>query len=69
MVSRWNPQGSALLEAVPGEAEVGHTVPVALIGPADTNTTLLRTELARFEPHIDLSDPQTDPAALVAPPR
>ncbi len=68
VVSRWNPQGSALLEAVPGEAEVGHTVPVALIGPADTNTTLLRTELARFEPHIDLSDPQTDPAALVAPP-
>ncbi|WP_280274121.1 hypothetical protein [Nocardia wallacei] len=70
VVARWNPQGSALLESVPvsGAPEVAHSVPVALIGPADTNTTLLRTELARFEPHIDLSEPQTDPAVLVAPP-
>nr|WP_246461411.1 hypothetical protein [Nocardia transvalensis] len=39
-----------------------------MIGAADPDTILLRTELARFEPHIDLSDPLSDPAALVAPP-
>ncbi|RDI46784.1 hypothetical protein [Nocardia mexicana] len=73
VVARWNPQGSALLRAVPGagakRAEPGTPpVIVALIGPGDANTTLLRTELARFEPHIDLSDPLTDPSTLVAPP-
>ncbi|WP_280269663.1 hypothetical protein [Nocardia wallacei] len=71
VVARWNPQGSALLRAVPGaeRAEPGAApVVVALIGPGDANTTLLRTELARFEPHIDLTDPLTDPSALVAPP-
>ncbi|GAB2719328.1 hypothetical protein [Nocardia thraciensis] len=73
VVARWNPQGSALLRAVPRagtEPAANGTPPVivALIGPADANTTLLRTELARFEPHIDLSDPLTDPSTLVAPP-
>ncbi|WP_324194494.1 hypothetical protein [Nocardia blacklockiae] len=68
-MGRWNPQGSALLRAVPtgGQATVSGA-PVTLIGTGDTNTTLLRTELARFEPHIDLTEPVTDPAALVAPP-
>ncbi|WP_227997579.1 hypothetical protein [Nocardia australiensis] len=36
-----------------------------LIGPDDANTTLLRTELARFEPRVDLSDPMADASAAV----
>lgn len=57
VVARWNPQGMALLKAVRG---AGAASTVALIGPDDANTTLLRTELARFEPRIDLTDPMTD---------
>lgn len=60
VVARWNPQGMALLRAV---REPGTAASVALIGPDDANTTLLRTELARFEPHIDLADPVSDPGA------
>ncbi|WP_245716736.1 hypothetical protein [Nocardia mikamii] len=83
VVERWNPQGSALLRAVPAEpgpnsaAPHGSTaadtkpvaaqpVPVTVIGPDDANTTLLRTELSRFEPRVALSDPVTDPATLLA---
>ncbi|MCC3318050.1 hypothetical protein [Nocardia africana] len=83
VVERWNPQGSALLRAVPAEpvpkpAAPGgvtavHTetvaaqpVPVTVIGPDDANTTLLRTELSRFEPRVALTDPVADPATLVA---
>ncbi|MEU8895433.1 hypothetical protein [Nocardia sp. NPDC048505] len=62
VVSRWNPQGAALLTAMRGGAGAAT---VTLIGPDDANTTLLRTELARFEPHIDLTDPMPDPGAAV----
>ncbi|WP_435591145.1 hypothetical protein [Nocardia sp. bgisy118] len=62
VVARWNPQGMALLKAVRG---AGAASTVALIGPDDANTTLLRTELARFEPRIDLTDPMTDANAAV----
>ncbi|PSR68113.1 hypothetical protein C8258_11690 [Nocardia sp. MDA0666] len=41
-------------------------VPVTVIGPDDANTTLLRTELSRFEPRVALTDPVTDPATLLA---
>lgn len=73
VVGRWNPQGAALLRAAgggvvgPGGRANGGT-PTALIGPADANTVLLRTELARFEPHIDLADPMVDDGAFAAPP-
>lgn len=83
VVERWNPQGGALLRAVPAEpgpnpvapngvaaihAETIATQPVSVtvIGPDDANTTLLRTELSRFEPRVALTDPVTDPATLVA---
>ncbi|MGN2635296.1 hypothetical protein ACTD5D_03695 [Nocardia takedensis] len=57
MVARWNPQGAALLTAVRG---AGAAAKVALIGPDDANTALLRTELARFEPRADLTEPMSD---------
>ncbi|WP_454199861.1 hypothetical protein [Nocardia sp. Marseille-Q1738] len=63
VVARWNPQGLALLGAVHGS---GAARTVTVIGPADVNTTLLRTELARFEPRIALSEPIPDPRAAVA---
>ncbi|MFF0456091.1 hypothetical protein [Nocardia africana] len=83
VVERWNPQGAALLRAVPaescpksaapdvvtaGSAEpvAAQPLPVTVIGPDDANTTLLRTELSRFEPRVALTDPVTDPATLVA---
>lgn len=62
VVARWNPQGIALLRAVQGAGAAGA---VTLIGPADANTTLLRTELARFEPRIGLADPVADANAAV----
>ncbi|MEV6319673.1 hypothetical protein AB0M45_00555 [Nocardia sp. NPDC051787] len=63
VVARWNPQGLALLGAVHGS---GAARTVTVIGPADINTTLLRTELARFEPRITLSEPIPDARAAVA---
>ncbi|MEU4339977.1 hypothetical protein AB0H00_01720 [Nocardia sp. NPDC023852] len=54
VVARWNPQGIALLRAVHGS---GAASAVTVIGPSDANTTLLRTELARFEPRVELSEP------------
>ncbi|MEU7630245.1 hypothetical protein AB0C34_09705 [Nocardia sp. NPDC049220] len=65
VVARWNPQGTALLRAVHGSRAANA---VTLIGPDDVNTTLLRTELARFEPLVELSEPLTDPTAAVEPP-
>ncbi|MGK8554258.1 hypothetical protein [Nocardia gipuzkoensis] len=62
VVARWNPQGLALLRAVHGS---GAARTVTVIGPADVNTTLLRAELARFEPHITLSEPIPDARAAV----
>ncbi|MEV6139874.1 hypothetical protein AB0L63_28275 [Nocardia sp. NPDC051990] len=62
VISRWNPQGMALLRAVRG---TGVASAVTLIGPDDANTSLLRTELARFEPRIVLSDPVPDASAVV----
>ncbi|MGY4098310.1 hypothetical protein ACW2Q0_01905 [Nocardia sp. R16R-3T] len=62
VIARWNPQGMALLRAVRG---TGVAAAVTLIGPDDSNTSLLRTELARFEPRIALSDPAPDASAAV----
>jgi hypothetical protein len=62
VIGRWNPQGAALLRAArDGGAESDQSAAVALIGPADASTVLLRTALARFEPHIDLAEPVADP--------
>ncbi|MFF3221676.1 hypothetical protein ACFYV7_02670 [Nocardia suismassiliense] len=61
-MARWNPQGIALLRAVRGTGTAGA---VTLIGPADANTALLRTELARFEPRIELTDPVADASTAV----
>nr|WP_081515042.1 hypothetical protein [Nocardia donostiensis] len=68
VVSRWNPQGMALLRAMNTESD---GAAVLLIGPDDANTTLLRTELARFEPRVPLGNPVLEPALAVqttAPP-
>ncbi len=62
VVARWNPQGAALLKAARG---AGAGSAVALIGPDDANTTLLRTELARFEPRIDLTEPMGEVGSSV----
>ncbi|WP_232839468.1 MULTISPECIES: hypothetical protein [Nocardia] len=62
VVARWNPQGAALLRAARG---AGAGSAVALIGPDDANTTLLRTELARFEPRIDLTEPMGEVGSSV----
>ncbi|MFE3441469.1 hypothetical protein ACFXNW_00395 [Nocardia sp. NPDC059180] len=62
VVQRWNPQGMALLRAVGGN---GSASGVVLIGPDDAGTTLLKTELARFEPHVDLTDPVADARTAV----
>ncbi|MEV6660888.1 hypothetical protein [Nocardia fluminea] len=64
VIERWNPQGGALLRAM---AAAGEGSSVDFYAPDDANTTLLRTELARFEPHIDLADPAAgnDPAAAL----
>ncbi|MGY2063371.1 hypothetical protein ACW9HQ_51475, partial [Nocardia gipuzkoensis] len=70
VVARWNPQGSALLQATapesPDRSATGATV--ALIGPDDATTAQLRVELSRFEPRLPLSDPIADPAAATLPP-
>lgn len=72
VLARWNPQGAALLRAATGPETdgAGPVLPaaeaVALIGPADAGTLLLRTELARFEPRIDLTDPMADAGAAPA---
>ncbi|MGW4282652.1 hypothetical protein ACWEFY_22550, partial [Nocardia sp. NPDC004750] len=65
VVERWNPQGMALLRAV---HDSGGARAVTVIGPADVNTTLLRTELARFEPRLTLSEPRADAVSESAPP-
>lgn len=64
VIARWNPQGSALLRALREGAAAGS---VLLVGPADANTTLLRTELARFEPRIPLADPVSETSLLAEP--
>ncbi|MGW6724991.1 hypothetical protein ACWF9G_03715 [Nocardia sp. NPDC055029] len=60
VVERWNPQGAALLRALD---QPGTGARVVLYAVDDANTTLLRTELARFEPRIDLADPATPASA------
>lgn len=68
VIERWNPQGVALLRAM---EQTGNGTQVVLYAVDDANTTLVRTELARFEPRIDLADPATftqvdePPAALI----
>lgn len=66
IVERWNPNGMALVRAA-GTVGAGQ---VALIGcGADVNMTLLRTELARFAPHVDLvvREPGCGDAGLPVP--
>lgn len=67
VIERWNPQGVALLRALD---QPGGGAGVVMYAVDDANTTLLRTELARFEPRIDLGDPATvvpgdEPAAAL----
>ncbi|MFF0488942.1 hypothetical protein ACFYTQ_07950 [Nocardia sp. NPDC004068] len=62
VVARWNPQGDALLRAVPPAGGAGG-VPVTVIGPDDATTAQLRWELGRFEPRVELAEPGPDPAA------
>ncbi|WP_240505134.1 hypothetical protein [Nocardia mangyaensis] len=67
VIERWNPQGIALLRAMD---QSGGGAGVVLYAVDDANTTLLRTELARFEPRVDLGDPGsvtpvTEPAAAL----
>ncbi|MQY27221.1 hypothetical protein [Nocardia aurantia] len=57
VVARWNPQGSALLRAVAD----GSSSAALLIGADDANTLLLRTELARLEPRVELGGPVAEP--------
>lgn len=66
VVGRWNPQGMALLNTM--TVTGNHQAVVRLIGPDDANTALLRAELSRFEPRIELSAPATDPAAAAPGP-
>ena len=74
VVDRWNPQGAALLRSVPApgsslpEPSPAERALVMLVGSDDANTTLLRTELARFEPRVLLTDTISDPALLVDAP-
>lgn len=63
VVRRWNPQGMALLDTM---TVPGNNAEVRLLGPDDANTTLLRTELARFQPRIELSAPSADPAGAAS---
>lgn len=63
VVRRWNPQGMALLDTM---AVAGNSAEVRLLGPDDVNTTLLRAELARFEPRIELSAPPADSAGAAS---
>ncbi|WP_280419283.1 hypothetical protein [Nocardia carnea] len=63
VVRRWNPQGMALLDTM---TVAGNNAEVRLLGPDDANTTLLRTELARFQPRIELSTPSADPAGAAS---
>ncbi|MBO0856101.1 MAG: hypothetical protein J2P18_20315, partial [Nocardia sp.] len=74
VVDRWNPQGGTLLRTAPQAADapeprgVADAGPVTLIAPDDPTTALLRTELARFEPRVVLTDPIGDPATLLDTP-
>ncbi|MEV6770649.1 hypothetical protein AB0N05_18705 [Nocardia sp. NPDC051030] len=54
IVARWNPHGHALLDAIGAEASPGGGE-VALIGGEDANTLLLRVELARCAPRVELA--------------
>ncbi|MFC4374042.1 hypothetical protein ACFO5K_07980 [Nocardia halotolerans] len=63
VIARWNPQGKALLRAMAGS---GAGAGVVLYAADDANTTLVRTELARFEPRVDLLDPAATPEAAAS---
>jgi hypothetical protein len=64
VVARWNPQGSALLRAAAGTGGPGAAL---LIGADDANTLLLRTELARLAPRVELGAPIADPGPESVP--
>ncbi|SUA74204.1 Uncharacterised protein [Nocardia otitidiscaviarum] len=63
VVARWNPQGMALLEAARVGGEVAGSI--TLIGVDDANTALLRAELARFVPRLEVSEPVEEPVRPV----
>ncbi|WP_306364724.1 hypothetical protein [Nocardia sp. CC227C] len=63
VVARWNPQGMALLEAARVGGEVAGSI--TLIGVDDANTALLRAELARFVPRLEVSEPVEAPSRPV----
>ncbi|MGW5308765.1 hypothetical protein ACWEQ0_02680 [Nocardia thailandica] len=62
LIERWNPQGAALLRAIEQGTDGSG---VRLYAPDDANTVLLRTELARFEPRVEFTEPE--PGALDRP--
>lgn len=64
VVARWNPQGMALLRTI---SVSGSAAEVAMIGADDTNTALLRTELTRIEPRIELTGATADPRMSAVP--
>ncbi|MCM6777459.1 hypothetical protein NDR87_29075 [Nocardia sp. CDC159] len=70
VVARWNPQGSALLRAVPADpgARAETDAAVVVFGPDDAGTALLRAELARLQPQLPLAGPIVDPTTLRVPP-
>lgn len=64
VIARWNPQGHALLRALPTtEGFAAQAFPVQMIGVDDIGTALLRAELARLQPRIELTDPIADPSS------
>ncbi|QLY30887.1 hypothetical protein H0264_00255 [Nocardia huaxiensis] len=69
VVARWNPHGLALLRAMSWDGEEAAAA-VTLVGSGDVNQMLLRVELSRFEPHVDMVEPRTaadGPAAVDGP--
>ncbi|WP_327142745.1 hypothetical protein [Nocardia sp. NBC_01327] len=64
VVMRWNPHGLALLLAVRSSTGM-RVAPVALIGGQETNSVLLRAELARLTPRVELLPVEVDGAARV----
>ncbi|WP_307817218.1 hypothetical protein [Nocardia acididurans] len=55
VVTRWNPHGLALLRAMRWDGAAPPRT-VALISAGDINSVMLRVELARFEPHVDVEE-------------
>lgn len=64
VVMRWNPHGLALLLAVQSDMLAASAASVALIGADESNSLLLRAELARFVPRIELLPTESRPVPV-----